>query len=179
MSPATATAPQPWQLFPPVDASETFFESTCLRANIHFPVDWVLLRDAARPLMKATGLIHRAGLKQRMPQEPLRFLSAMYKLAMARSAGTRRPAAKQQRQRTLRQLKTLEQTIARHAQSHRDLLAARHAETELSKKQAQAIFAPARPNLGAVACRHRASPRTHHRGTSGTPRPLAEKILSL
>ena len=105
MSPATATAPQPWQLFPPVDASETFFESTCLRANIHFPVDWVLLRDAAHPLMKATGLIRRAGLKQRMPQEPLRFLGNMNKLTMAMSANRRQPDAKKRRKQVLRQMK--------------------------------------------------------------------------
>ena len=41
-------------------------DSTVVKANIHFPVDWVLLVDAVRTLMKATTLIRREGLKIRM-----------------------------------------------------------------------------------------------------------------
>src|SRR6266581_974210 len=37
----------------PVDLEEYFLDTTCLKANVHFPVDWVLLRDATRTLMKA------------------------------------------------------------------------------------------------------------------------------
>ncbi len=91
VTPAGADTPHPLDLSEAVDATEVFFDSTCLKANIHFPVDWVLLRDATRTLMKATVLIRREGLKQRMPQEPLRFLSDMNKLAMAMSAGSRQP----------------------------------------------------------------------------------------
>ena len=89
VTPAQPDTTQPLGLAEAVDATEVFFDSTCLRVNIHFPVDWVLLRDGTRTLMKATVLIRRAGLKQRMPQEPLRFLSDMNKLAMAMSAGSR------------------------------------------------------------------------------------------
>ena len=46
-----------------LDLEEYFLDSTCLKANIHFPTDWVLLRDGVRTLMKATSLIRRAGLK--------------------------------------------------------------------------------------------------------------------
>jgi len=140
VTPARAAAPQPLHLAEPIDATEVFFDSTCLKANIHFPVDWGLLRDAARTLMKATVLIRRTGLKQRMPQEPLLFLSAMNKLTMAMSANRRRADAKKQRKRIFRQMKTLEKTIARHAQARRDLLAQRWAETELSEKQTQVIL---------------------------------------
>ena len=41
----------------PVDLNSYFLDTTCVTLNIHFPVDWVLLRDAARTLMKATMLI--------------------------------------------------------------------------------------------------------------------------
>ena len=71
VSPAGVGTPQPLGLTEPVDATEVFLDSTCLKANIHFPVDWVLLRDGVRTLMKATKLIRREGLKRRMPQEPL------------------------------------------------------------------------------------------------------------
>jgi predicted HicB family RNase H-like nuclease len=36
-----------------VSLEQYFLDTTCLKANIHFPVDWVLLRDATRTLMKA------------------------------------------------------------------------------------------------------------------------------
>jgi hypothetical protein len=105
VTPASVGTPQPLGLLETVDAGEVFFDSTCLKANIHYPVDWVLLRDATRTLMKATVLIRRKGLQQRMPQEPLRFLSDMNKLAMAMSASSRRPDAKKQRKRVLRRMK--------------------------------------------------------------------------
>jgi hypothetical protein len=172
----TAAAPQPLGLTEPVDATEVFLDSTCLKANIHFPVDWVLLRDAARTLMKATVLIRREGLKQRMPQEPLGFLSAMNKLAMAMSANGRRPDAKKQRKRTLRQMKALEQKIAGHAQAHRELLARHWAETALSEKQAQAILRRIDHVLTQLPAAVR---QAHERIIGERPVPHAEKILSL
>lgn len=173
---ASASAPQPLALLTAVDSTEVFFDSTCLKANLHFPVDWVLLRDAARTLMKAVALIRRAGLKQRMPQEPLRFLSDMNKLTMAMSALGRRPDAKKQRKRTLRQMKTLENTIARHAQTHRDLLAAHWAETELSERQAQAILGRIDHVLAQLPA---AVAQAHERIIGERPVPHAEKIFSL
>jgi hypothetical protein len=70
----------------PIRFDDVYFDSTCLKADIHFPIDWVLLRDAARTLMKATTLIRKHGLKHRMPQEPLDFLSDMNTLCMRMSA---------------------------------------------------------------------------------------------
>jgi IS5 family transposase len=176
VAPSSATAVQPLQLRMSVDATDLFFDSTCLKTNIHFPIDWVLLRDAARTLMKATKLIRGAGLKQRMPQEPLRFLSDINKLAMAMSAGNRRPDAKKQRKRTLRQIKKLENTIARHARAHRDLLAAHHAETTLSEKQAQVIVKRIDHILAQLPA---AIAQAHERIIGERPVPHAEKILSL
>jgi hypothetical protein len=175
-TPATATALQPLGLTEWVDASAVFFDSTCLKANIHFPTDWVLLRDAARTLMKATVLIRRAGLKQRMPQEPLRFLSDMNKLTMAMSAKARRPDAKKQRKRTLRQMKALERKIMGHAQAHRELLAQHWAETALSEKQAQVILRRIDQVLTQLPA---AIAQAHERLIGGRPVPNAQKILSL
>src|SRR5258708_2336714 len=33
-----------------VDLEDYFLDTTCLKANVHFPVDWVLLRDGTRTL---------------------------------------------------------------------------------------------------------------------------------
>lgn len=43
-----------------------FFDSTCLKAPVHHPVDWVLLRDATRTLMKAVERIRKKGLLRSM-----------------------------------------------------------------------------------------------------------------
>jgi hypothetical protein len=32
----------------PLDLSTMFLDTTCVKANIHFPVDWVLLRDGVK-----------------------------------------------------------------------------------------------------------------------------------
>ncbi|MGH7959339.1 MAG: hypothetical protein ACREH8_20345 [Opitutaceae bacterium] len=176
VTPAQAGAAQPLNLSEPVDATEVFLDRTCLKATLHFPVDWVLLRDAARTLMKATVLIRREDLKQRMPQEPLRFLSDMNKLAMAMSANRRRPDAKQQRKRTLRQRKALEKKIARHARAHRERLAAHWAETELSEQQAQAIIARIDHILVQLPA---AIAQAHERIIGERPVANADKILSL
>ena len=55
----------------PVDLEEYFLDTTGLKANVHFPVDWVLLQDGTRTLMKAVKLIRREGLKGRLeaPEE--------------------------------------------------------------------------------------------------------------
>ena len=139
-------------------------------------IDRVKLRDAARRLMKATKLIRSAGLKQRMPQEPHLFLSDIYKLAMAMSAGNPRPDAKKQRKRTLRQMKPLEHTIARHARAHRDLLATHQAQTALSERQAQVILDIIDQVLAQLPA---AIAQAHERIIGERPVPHAEKILSL
>jgi hypothetical protein len=40
----------------PISLQEYFVDTTCLEANIHYPVDWTLLRDASRTLMKASTI---------------------------------------------------------------------------------------------------------------------------
>ncbi len=47
--------------------NDVYFDSTCVKADIHFPIDWVLLRDAARTPPKATTLIRKHGLKRIAP----------------------------------------------------------------------------------------------------------------
>lgn len=64
-----------------LDIEEYFLDSTCVKANIHFPTDWVLLRDAVRTLMKATLLIRWKGLRGRM-RPPEEFLGHMNGLSM-------------------------------------------------------------------------------------------------
>jgi hypothetical protein len=64
-----------------VDLDACFLDTTCLQANIHYPVDWVLLRDATRTLMKAVQLIRARGLRHRM-EEPALFITRMNRLCI-------------------------------------------------------------------------------------------------
>jgi hypothetical protein len=54
----------------PEDLSVCRLDSTCLEANIHFPVDWLLLRDVSTTLLKAILLIRKEGLLNRMVDLP-------------------------------------------------------------------------------------------------------------
>jgi len=123
----------------PVQTDVCLIDTTCLEANIHFPVDWVALRDVATTLLKATKLIRTAGLRERMPQEPEAFAKAMNRLCIEMTHTRRKPDSRQARKRVLRQFKPLLRTIAGHARRHRDRLAGEYANTQYSEAQAVRI----------------------------------------
>jgi hypothetical protein len=105
----------------PVDLEEYFVDTTALKANIHFPVDWVLLRDATRTLMKAVTLIRREGLKARM-EPPSEFLRRINRLCIEMTHSRRKAQSRKERKRVLRRMKKLVKVVGRHARKHRDLL---------------------------------------------------------
>jgi len=55
-----------------LDFSRHWVDSTCIKADIHFPVDWILLRDATRSLIGSIEVIRCHGLKHRIG-DPLGF----------------------------------------------------------------------------------------------------------
>ena len=170
------TATQPAGLDLPVVPDDIYFDATCLKAPIHLPTDWVLLRDAVRTLMLATACIRRAGLKVRMPQEPLAFLSDINALCMQMAAQRRRPDSKKNRKATLRLMKKLTAKVTGHARAHRDLLTIRRSDTPLSEKQAARITARIDnilTQLPAAIC------QAHERIIGERQVPNGEKILSL
>jgi hypothetical protein len=75
--------------------------TTCLKTNIRFPVDWGLLSDAVRTLMKATRLIRTHGLKPRMAA-PETFLQAMNRLSLQMTHARRAKDSQKQRKKILR-----------------------------------------------------------------------------
>src|SRR5680860_325145 len=122
------------ELVTEVDLETVWVDATCVRANIHFPVDWVLLRDATRTLMKATVRIRKQGIKNRM-EDPTSFSKRMNGLVMAMTQGSRGPDSKNQRKGVFRQMRKLVHKIHRHAQKHRDLLESQWTQTQWSEKQ--------------------------------------------
>ena len=116
-----------------------FLNTTCVKLHIHFPVDWVLLRDAARTLMKATMLIRKRDLKVRM-EEPAELLKRMNQLCMKMTHARRKKDGKRARKAVLREMKKLSKSIAGHAARHRELLEQRWQETDLKEGEARQIM---------------------------------------
>jgi len=158
-----------------LNLEEYFLDSTCLKANIHFPTDWVLLRDAVRTLMKATLLIRKAGLRGRM-QPPEQFLRHMNRLSIEMAQQARRAGRKKGRKRVLRRMKKLVGVVRAHARRHRDLLDTQWEQTELTQGQAEQIV---RRIDGVLELLPRAKKQAHERIIGARPVANADKILSL
>ena len=125
----------------PEDLSVCLMDTTCLEANIHFPVDWLLLRDVSLTLLKAIKLIRKKGLLNRMVDLPEELSKSMNRLCIEMTQSRRKTGAKKARKAILRRMKRLLQRIGRHAQSHRDLLEKNYARGDLSQAQAGRIIA--------------------------------------
>jgi hypothetical protein len=158
-----------------LDLEAYFLDSTCLKANIHFPTDWVLLRDGVRTLMKATMLIRNAGLRGRM-QAPEEFLRQINRLSIEMTQQTRRAGRKKGRKRVLRQMKKLVKVVRAHASRHRQLLDQQWTQTEWTRAQAEQIL---RRIDGVLELLPQAQKQAHERIIGQRPVANADKILSL
>jgi hypothetical protein len=167
-------APQ-LQLEEPLDLDVYFLDTTCLKANIHFPVDWVLLRDGTRTLMRAVRLIRGQGLKHRM-EAPEQFLKRMNQLAIQMTHARRKPDSKKQRKQVLRQMKRLSKIVEGHARRYRDLLDREWEQTEWTRPQADQVL---RRWDGVLEQWPAAIAQAHERIIGERPVKNAEKILSL
>lgn len=92
-------------------------DTTCVGANIHFPTDWVLLRDGVRTLIKAVKVIRKHGLKYRMP-DPDGFLRNVNRLSIEMSQNRRRTDSVRQRKKVLRKMKRLTRIVKTHAERY-------------------------------------------------------------
>jgi len=158
-----------------LDLEAYFLDSTCLKANIHFPSDWVLLRDGVRTLMKATRLVRKAGLRGRM-QAPEEFLRRMNRLSIEMSQQARRAGRKKERKRVLRQMKKLVGVVRAHARRHRQLLDQQWEQTEWTRAQAQQIV---RRIDGVLELLPQAQKQAHERIIGERSVANGDKILSL
>lgn len=173
-----ATDPQRLHLPEAVDLESAFLDTTCLQANIHYPVDWVLLRDATRTLMKAVALIRAQGLKHRM-QAPESFLTRINKLCIQMThAGSRKDPTQSRRQRkqTLRQMDRLVGTVRNHARRYRQLLDERWRQTQWTRPQADQVLRRMDQVLEQLP---QARQQARQRILDEQPVANADKILSL
>ena len=118
---------------------EIFADTTCVKANIHFPVDWVLLRDGTRTLIKAVMLIRAKGIKHRIG-EPQQFLREMNKLCIEMTHVRKKRDAKKMRKRIFRRMKKLMKIVEKHALNYHRELEARWMETDWCEVEAQVVL---------------------------------------
>lgn len=160
----------------PVSIDHCYADTTCVQANIHFPVDWLLLRDATRTTMKAVDLIRNAGLRHRMPCEPKEFREQVNSLCMQMAQCRRKKDSRKLRKKILRLMKQLLRRIAGHAERHAKLLEEYWGETDYSEMEAKAIIDRIRNILQQLPA---AIFHAHERIIGERRIPNAQKILSL
>ena len=118
---------------------EIFADSTCVKANIHFPVDWILLRDAAQTLVGCIIQIRKHGLFHRI-DPPEQFIRAMNKLCIEMTHTRKKKDGKKVRKKIFRRMKRLMKTIKGHAKNYHSVLEERWRETDWSKLETQVVL---------------------------------------
>lgn len=158
-----------------IDVASVWVDTTCLEAKVHFPVDWVLLRDGVRTIIRGVETIRRHGLRRRMP-EPAAFLRKINIQAMAMSAAGRKSGSRKARKKCLRAMKRICRTVEEHGQRYRESLDRNWRQTDLTRKEAEVILR----RLDQVLAQLPAARRQAHERIIGE-RQVAnrEKILSL
>ncbi len=102
----------------PVDLSVEYVDATALKARVHHPVDWLLLRDAVRTLTLGILQVRKLGILSRMPKAPQDYLCSMNKLCIQMTHARRTKEAKKVRKKTLRLMKKQLRIVAKLARGH-------------------------------------------------------------
>jgi len=127
----------PFGLCDPLEAKDIFVDATCMKARIHFPVDWVLIKDCTLTILKAILVIRKHGLKHRI-KTPEVFISELNALCMSMTSLARQN--KKKRKAAFRKLKNLAKVIRTHGTRYADLLMEyREEKTDLSEAEANCI----------------------------------------
>jgi hypothetical protein len=127
------------QLPEPLDLNTCYIDTTCVEANIHYPIDWVLLRDATRTLMQAVQLIRGRGLKHRM-EPPEVFITRINRLCIEMTHSGAKLDSQRRRKATLRKMDKLVGTVAAHARRYRELLDKSWEQTGWTRPQAEQVL---------------------------------------
>jgi len=172
---SAAQQPKKLHLQEALDLELCFLDTTSVAANIHYPVDWVLLRDATRTLMKAILLIRQQGLKHRM-EPPEQFLSRMNRLCIQMNQARSKPTTRRNAKSVFRKIDGLVGTVRRHAKRYRDLLDQQSAQTQWTRAQAEQVL---RRMDHVLELLPKARKQARQRIISGQPVESKDKLLSL
>ena len=94
-----------------ISFTSLYGDSTCVEANIHYPVDWLLIRDAIRSIISSILVIRQNYFTHKMPL-PQSFLSRINSLCIEMSAAYNTEGARKKRKKVLRKMfKLLSQVV--------------------------------------------------------------------
>jgi hypothetical protein len=159
----------------PMSLAAAFLDSTCIELDIHYPTDWVLLRDLTRSIIQAVDVIRSHGLFCRMAT-PKNFIAQMNALCIQMTAASRRGGSKKKRKQVLRKMKKHVKTVCEHGQRHLARLERDRQSTELSERQAAHIADRLRHLLDLAP---RVIKQAHERIIGERPIKNDEKLLSI
>lgn len=124
----------------PFEIEDIFVDATCLKARIHFPVDWILMKDCMLTIIKAILVIRKHGLKHRI-KTPEIFISEMNALCMSMTSLAQDRQSKKKRKAVFRKLKKMAGIIRAHGRRYADLLMDnREEKTNLSEAEANCVL---------------------------------------
>jgi hypothetical protein len=152
-----------------------FADTSCVKADIHFPIDWVLLRDAARTLTKAIALIREQGLKHRIGA-PEKLMREINKRCIEMTHARKKPDSKKVRKAVFRKLKAQVRIIERHGRRYRELLENRWEETDWTELEKNVVTSRMRNVLEQLP---QAVHQAHERIVGDRRVANKDKILSL
>src|ERR1700726_4397786 len=159
----------------PLDLSKMFLDTTCVKANIHFPVDWVLLRDGVKSLMQSVELIRSHGLKSRL-WEPQVCIPQINGLSMEITNTRRQKNGHKERKRVLREMKRIVTVVRALAQRYRRLLDENWQATDWTRPQAEQVLKRLESMIEALPA---AVKQAHERIIGERQVANDEKLLSL
>ena len=147
-----------------------------MKANIHFPVDGVLIRDAIRTLMLAVIRIRKLDLKCRLPELPEDLIKKINSLSIEMTHTHRVKGGSKKRKALLREMKQLLKVVQGHAQRHVDLLVEKGSATLLGDGQIQQLLNQISQVMDQIP---QVVKNAHERIIGGRPVANEDKIHSL
>ena len=156
-------------------AGDLYLDSTCIKANMRYPVDWLLIRDGCRTMLKAITLIRKTALKCRM-KDPKYFQSKINGLCIKMAAANRKRDKGKARKSVLREMKKLEKIIRDHAKNHLSDFKDNWSQTFYTKGRANVIIHRLRKTIEIMPT---VIYQAHERIIGGRLIANADKILSL
>jgi len=173
---ATDFEEQPLQLETPVNLGVEYVDATVVKARVHYPVDWLLLRDAVRTLTLAIAQARKYGVCSRLPKEPQAYRTAMNKLCIEMTHARRTKDAAKKRKAIFRRMKKLVRVVEKLSRGHLAKLRRQGAASMLSVAKQLMLehkFTVILDQIDAVI--HQA----HERIIGNRPIASKDKILSL
>jgi len=167
--------PQALRLEKEIRLNDYYVDTTVVKTNIHFPIDWRLLADAVCTLGKSMIWIRKSGIKNRM-QSPELFIKQINSYGIQMSYSRRKKGCKKEQKRLLRLMKKTVKVVRKHAQKHRALLQENWKVAGLKKGHVKQVLKRMDSILELLP---KAIKQAHDRIISENRVPSKDKLLSL